>query len=45
MLLIDNANEKAKEQAPSIIHHDGTARVQTVTRALNQRFYDLIAAF
>lgn len=45
MLLIDNANERAKDQAPSIVHHDGTARVQTVTRALNQRFYDLIAAF
>ena len=32
-------------KAPAIEHFDGTARVQTVTRAQNEWYYDLIAAF
>jgi len=30
---------------PSITHVDGSARVQTVTRAQHAEFYDLLAAF
>ena len=30
---------------PAAVHIDGTARVQTVDRRANQRFYDLIKAF
>lgn len=35
----------AKGLLPAVTHVDGTARVQTVTRETNQRFYDLLAAF
>lgn len=30
---------------PAVVHVDGTARVQTVERKVNPRYYDLIAAF
>lgn len=30
---------------PAVTHVDGTARVQTVTREANPRFYDLLATF
>jgi carbamoyltransferase len=33
------------DTVPGVVHADGTGRVQTVTRALNEPFYDLIAAF
>jgi len=32
------------ERLPAVTHVDGTARVQTVSRTANERFYDLIAA-
>lgn len=35
----------AKGMLPAVTHVDGTARVQTVTRAANPRFYELLAAF
>ena len=35
----------AKGLLPAVTHVDGTARVQTVTREANTRFYDLLAAF
>ncbi|MBP8117685.1 MAG: hypothetical protein KAY09_08100 [Nitrospira sp.] len=35
----------AKGILPAVTHVDGTARVQTVTREANQRFYDLLTAF
>jgi carbamoyltransferase len=35
----------AKGVIPAVTHVDGTARVQTVTRETNPRFYDLIATF
>jgi carbamoyltransferase len=35
----------AKGILPAVTHVDGTARVQTVTREANPRFYDLLTAF
>ena len=43
MLLV--ADVKQPDVVPAISHIDNTARVQTVTRADNGVFYDLIAAF
>jgi len=34
-----------RDKLPSVTHVDGTARVQTVTRATNERFYDILKAF
>jgi carbamoyltransferase len=34
-----------RDQVPAVVHADGTGRVQTLTRAANGRFYDLVAAF
>ena len=33
------------DKIPGVTHVDGTARIQTVTRDQNQRFYDLICEF
>lgn len=35
----------ARDPAPGIVHVDGSARPQPVSRELNAPFYDLIAAF
>jgi carbamoyltransferase len=35
----------AKGILPAVTHVDGTARVQTVTREANSRFYDLLTIF
>jgi carbamoyltransferase len=37
--------EHRKKEAPAVVHVDGTARLQTVNRETNQRFYDLIKEF
>lgn len=39
MLLIAKAKENAHELIPSVVHADGTARVQTVTPEQNEDFY------
>ena len=36
---------KRPQEIPSAVHIDNTARVQTLTRETNTRFYDLISAF
>ena len=33
------------DKVPGITHVDGTARIQTVNRKFNQKFYDIIKAF
>jgi carbamoyltransferase len=43
MLLV--ANVKKPKIIPSITHVDGTARVQTLTKEDNGKFYDLVNAF
>ncbi len=37
--------DSAKGIIPAVTHVDGTARVQTVSREANPRFYDLLATF
>lgn len=39
------AKVKAPQIVPAITHNDGTARVQTVTRASNQKFHRLLSEF
>lgn len=45
MLFAVQAREITRNVAPAIVHVDGSARPQPVTRELNERYYDLIAAF
>ena len=44
MLLVGQVRE-GKRVIPSVTHVDGSARIQTVSRATNPIFYDLIAEF
>jgi len=39
------AKEKAYKDIPSLVHADGTCRIQTVTREQNKNYYELIEAF
>jgi carbamoyltransferase len=45
MMYAMQAKEKAKESFPSIVHVDGTCRIQTVNQKQNQHFYNLIESF
>ena len=45
MLLAPQVKKGMGEKVPAITHADNTARVQTVTRDVNERYYDLICAF
>jgi carbamoyltransferase len=45
MLLISPVRPELRGLIPAVVHVDGTARVQTVDRAVNPRFYALIEAF
>jgi carbamoyltransferase len=45
MLMVADIKPDRQQQVPAVTHVDGTGRLQTVTRAANPRFYDLIAAF
>jgi carbamoyltransferase len=37
--------DEKKEEVPAVVHTDGTGRLQTVSRDVNPRYYDLIACF
>lgn len=37
--------DAVKAKVPGVVHVDGTGRLQSVTRKLNPRYYDLIKAF
>jgi len=39
------ARQKAIETVPSIVHEDGTSRIQTVTKEQNKNYYELIESF
>ncbi len=45
MLFVLPVRQAYRDKLHAITHIDGTARVQTVTRDTNQRFYDLLKAF
>ncbi len=45
MLLVPQVKEGKGEAIPAVTHVDNSARVQTVSRKVNPRFYDLISAF
>ena len=45
MLLAAYVKEGKADLVPAITHEDNTARVQTVTRDVNEPYYDLIQAF
>jgi carbamoyltransferase len=45
MLLAPYVKPGKGDLVPAITHADNTARVQTVTRDVNERYYDLISAF
>jgi len=44
MTITFDVNESWKSRIPEVVHEDGTARVQIVSRDQNARYYDLIAA-
>ena len=45
MMYAVNCQPGIEEKIPSIIHIDGTCRIQTVTKDQNPHYYDLIKAF
>lgn len=45
MMYAVNCKPGIEEKIPSIIHEDGTCRIQTVTREQNPNYYDLISAW
>jgi carbamoyltransferase len=45
MLFVYDVHPEKADLIPAVRHVDGTARIQTINRAQNARYYDLIAAF
>lgn len=45
MLFVVPVHEEWREKIPSVTHKDGSARLQTVTRATNPEFYRLLEEF
>jgi carbamoyltransferase len=45
MLMVYKIKPEKRAQVPAITHVDGTGRLQTVSRKLNQRYYQLISDF
>ena len=45
MSAVENINEDKKQLIPAVTHIDGTGRVQTVTKEINNDFYLLIEKF
>tara|TARA_Y100000766_G_scaffold207217_1_gene178973 strand:+ start:145 stop:2055 length:1911 start_codon:yes stop_codon:yes gene_type:complete len=45
MMYAVNCKEGVAEKIPSVIHVDGTCRIQTVTKEQNEHYYNLISAF
>jgi carbamoyltransferase len=45
MLLIPQATKKAQKEIPAVVHIDNTARVQTVSKEFNPKFYRVIEEF
>lgn len=45
MLLVTSTKQNAKQDIPSVVHVDNTARLQTVNKELSPDFYALIQSF
>jgi len=45
MLMVYQIKAERRAQIPAVTHVDGSGRLQTVTRELNPRYYDLISEF
>jgi carbamoyltransferase len=45
MLRVMDFREDKRELVPAVVHVDGTGRVQTVTKAANGSYYDLVKVF
>lgn len=45
MLLVAQVKPDKRDKIPAVIHIDGSARIQTVTRKQNTLFYDLLKEF
>lgn len=45
MLFVNRVRQEKADRIPAVWHVDGTARIQTINRHQNERYYDLIKAF
>jgi carbamoyltransferase len=45
MLLVAPVHEHRRSEIPAVTHVDGSARIQTIRREQNPRYYDLLKAF
>ena len=45
MLLVASVKKEKRELIPSVVHVDGTCRIQSVDKENNRPYYDLISAF
>jgi carbamoyltransferase len=45
MLFVFDVPADKADRIPAVRHVDGTARIQTINRGQNERYYDLLAAF
>ncbi|MFA7682305.1 MAG: carbamoyltransferase [Candidatus Peribacteraceae bacterium] len=45
MLLVADVHPDKRAEIPAVTHVDGSARIQTINRNQNQKYYDLIKAF
>ncbi|MBI3336781.1 carbamoyltransferase [Candidatus Peregrinibacteria bacterium] len=45
MLLVADVHPDKREKIPAVTHVDGSARIQTIRRDQNPKYYDLIKAF
>jgi carbamoyltransferase len=45
MLFVHDVRADKADRIPAVRHVDGTARIQTINRAQNRPYYDLLAAF
>lgn len=45
MILVAPVKPEWRERIPAVVHRNGSARIQTVSRELTPRFYDLLLAF
>jgi carbamoyltransferase len=45
MLMVYQVKEERRKEIPAVTHIDGSGRLQTVSRQVNERYYQLIADF